>query len=163
MTDSTKKTEAEIHKIFDVTLLLKGIHAFVEILGGVLLYAVSAGNILRVVNFFVQDEIREDPRDFIGNYLLHIAQTFGGSSQSFAALYLLIHGIINAAVVVALYKEKLWAYPASLAALGAFVAYQLYLLSFGFSLWLVIFTILDIIIIFLVWHEYGVLKKRHKQ
>src|ERR1019366_6528705 len=102
----------------------------------------------------------EDPHNIIANYLLHLAQTFGGSSQSFAALYLLIHGVINALIVIALWKEKLWAYPVSFAALGAFILYQLYLLTFGYSLWLVLFTVLDIIIIFLVWHEYGVLKKR---
>ena len=124
------------------------------------MYAISGGSILRAVTFFVQGEIREDPHDFIANYILHTAQTFGGSSQSFAALYLLIHGVINALIVVALWREKLWAYPISFAALGAFIVYQLYLLTFGYSLWLIRFTILDIIIIFLVWHEYGVLKKR---
>lgn len=160
MTNSTNQTEVKIHKVFDVTLVLKGIHAAIETIGGVLLYTISAGSILRVVTFFVQDEIKEDPHDFIANYLLRAAQTFGGSSQSFAALYLLIHGVINALIVIALWKEKLWAYPVSFAALGAFAAYQLYLLTFGYSLWLVLFTILDIIIIFLIWHEYGVLRKR---
>lgn len=160
MTNSINPTEAKIHKVFDVTLFLKGIHAAIEVIGGILLYVVSAGSILRAVTFLVRNEIREDPRDVIANYFLHFAQTFGGSSQSFAALYLLTHGVINAVIVAALWKEKLWAYPASLATLGAFTAYQLYLLTFGYSLWLISFTVLDIIIIFLVWHEYGVLKKR---
>ncbi len=157
--NSTNQTEVKIHEIFDVTLALKGIHATIEIIGGILLYAISAGSILRIATFFVQDEIQEDPHDFIANYLLHAAQAFGGSSQSFAVFYLLIHGIINASIVIALWREKLWAYPASLAALGAFVLYQFYLLTFGYSLWLILFTILDVVIIFLVWHEYGVLKK----
>ena len=109
----------------------------------------------------IHDEIQEDPHDVIANYFLHLAQAFGGSSQSFVALYLLIHCVINALIVIALWKEKLWAYPVSFAALGAFILYQLYLLAFGFSLWLVLFTLLDILIVFLVWHEYGVLKKRH--
>ena len=160
MTNTTNQTEAKIHKVFDVTLVLKGIHAVIETIGGILLYAISAGSILRVVTFLVHDEIQEDPHDVMANYFLHLAQTFGGSSQSFAALYLLIHGVINALIVIALWREKLWAYPVSFAALGAFIVYQLYLLTFGYSLWLVLFTILDIIIIFLIWHEYGVLKKR---
>lgn len=154
------KREAEIHKIFDVTLILKGIHASIEIIGGFLLYAVSVASVTRIVTFFVHDEISEDPHDVIANYLLHTAQSFGGSSQSFAALYLVSHGIINALVVIALWKEKLWAYPVSLAVLSVFIVYQLYLLTLGFSIWLILFTILDVIIIFLVWHEYGVLKKR---
>jgi uncharacterized membrane protein len=156
----TNRREAEIHNVFDATLLLKGIHAAIEIIGGVALYLVSAENILRVVNFFTQDELREEPHDFLANYVLHTAQQFVGSTQAFAALYLLSHGIINALVVIGLWKEKLWAYPVSFVVLAAFIIYQLYLLTFGFSIWLVLFTILDVVIISLVWHEYGVLKKR---
>jgi uncharacterized membrane protein len=160
MSETKNNSETEIHTIFDVTLILKGIHAFIETLGGILLYAVNGASILRAVNFLVQGEIREDPHDILANYFLHAAQVFGGSAQSFAALYLLTHGIINALIVVGLWKEKLWAYPASFVALGAFTLYQLYLLSFGYSLGLVLLTILDIVIILLVWHEYGVLKKK---
>ncbi len=154
------RAEREIHEVFDITLILKGIHASAEILGGILLYAVSAESILRVVDFFVGVEIREDPHDFVANYLLHLAQNFGGSAQSFAAFYLLFHGILNAFVVVELWREKLWAYPVSFVILGGFIAYQLYLLAFSYSFWMVLFTLLDVAIIFLVWHEYGVLKKR---
>jgi uncharacterized membrane protein len=154
------RTEAEIHQLFDVTLVLKGLHALIEMIGGILLYAVSAENIVRIVNFFVRDEIREDPHDFIANYLLHTAQNFGGSTQAFAALYLLLHGIINGSLVVALWKEKLWAYPVAFVVIGAFIVYQLYLFIFGFSWWLALLTALDIVVIFLVRHEYGVLKAR---
>lgn len=156
------KIEKEIHEVFDITLILKGIHALIETVGGLLLYAVSAASILNIATFFVRGEIREDPHDVIANYFLHMAETLGGSSKSFAALYLLGHGIINGAIVIALWKEKMWAYPVSLVVLGAFIAYQMYLLTLGFSLWLTVFTILDIVIVFLVWHEYGVMKKKDR-
>ena len=156
------KTEKEIHQVFDLTLVLKGLHAAAEIIGGALLYIVSGESILGAVKFFVGDEIREDPHDVVSNYLLHLAQSFGGSSQSFAAFYLLIHGVINAFIVVELWREKLWAYPVALAVLGGFTAYQVYLFIFSSSLWLIFLTILDLIIIFLVWHEYGVLRKRRR-
>lgn len=164
MTDlirSNNHTEQEIHKVFDVSLLFKGLIAAAEMLGGIILAAVGPGAILNFVNTFVGGEIREDPHDVVANYLLHLAQTFGGSSKSFAALYLLVHGIVNGAIVVALWKEKLWAYPISFVVLVAFVLYQLYYLTFGFSWWVLAVTIIDIFILVLVWHEYGVLKKRH--
>ncbi len=153
-------TEKEIHQVFDITLILKGIHACIEIVGGFLLYVVSAESVIGVVNFFVRGEIREDPHDAVASFFLHTAQSLGGSSKSFAALYLLSHGIINGLVVVGLWREEIWAYPISLFVLGGFIVYQFYLLMFGYSLWLVLFTILDIVIILLVWHEYGVLKRR---
>ncbi|MDE2019214.1 MAG: DUF2127 domain-containing protein [Patescibacteria group bacterium] len=157
-----ERREEEIHEVFDVTLFLKGIHAALETLGGILLYAVSGENIMRMIGFFVGSELQEDPHDFIANWLLRAAESFGGSAQSFAAFYLLFHGIINGAIVIALWKEKLWAYPASMAALAGFIAYQSYLFYFNHSVWYAIFTVLDVLIILLVWHEYGVLKKKKK-
>ncbi len=160
MAHPTEQTEAKIHKIFDFTLLLKGAHAAIEIIGGILLYIISPATIARVASFFTHGEMIEDPHDTIATFFLHTAQSLGGSSRTFAALYLLSHGIINALVVVSLWKEKLWAYPISIATLVAFMAYQIYLLTFGYSIWLVLFTILDAVIIWLVLHEYGVLKKK---
>jgi uncharacterized membrane protein len=156
------KREEEIHNVFDITLILKGAHAFIETIGGLLLYAVSTANILRIVTFFVQGEIREDPHDIVANYFLQMGASLGGSSKSFVALYLLGHGIINGVMVVSLWKEKLWAYPFSFVVLGAFMAYQLYLLTFGFSVWLAAFTMLDMVILILVWHEYGVVKEKKR-
>jgi uncharacterized membrane protein len=152
------KKEKEIHRLFDITLLLKGIHAGIELFGGVLLYLISASNIAGIGNFFLNGELIEDPHDIVANYLLNAAQGLGGSAKTFAALYLVSHGVVNGLVVLGLWKEKMWAYPISFAVIGAFIAYQLYLLTFGYSLWLVILTVLDAAILFLAWHEYTVLK-----
>jgi uncharacterized membrane protein len=160
MSQKNSGTEKEIHEVFDITLLLKGLNALAELIGGFLLYVVSTENITRIVNFFIRGELIEDPHDIVANYLLNLALTFGGNSKAFAALYLASHGIVNGLVVLGLWKEKIWAYPISFAVIGAFIAYQVYLLTFGYSLWLVILTVLDIIVILLAWHEYRILKKR---
>ncbi len=154
--------EEEIHGIFDATLLLKGAGAFAELIGGMLLYFISSENISRMANFFLGGELVEDPHDLLANYLLHVAQTFGGGSKLFAALYLVGHGIVNGLVVLGLWKEKIWAYPISFAVIGAFVVYQIYSLMFGYSLWLVVLTVLDLIVLLLAWHEYKILKKRKR-
>ena len=152
--------EKEIHRAFDVTLFLKGAHAAIEVVGGVLLYLISAESIVQFADFLTRAELLEDPHDFIANYLLATAQHFGGSTQAFAAGYLLFHGIVNGAIVVGLWKEKVWMYPVAIISLFAFIAYQLYLLAFDYSFWLTAFTVVDVAVIFLVWHEYGVLKRR---
>jgi uncharacterized membrane protein len=152
--------EKEIHRAFDITLFLKGAHAAIEVIGGVLFYFVSAESIVRFVDFLARGELLEDPHDFIANYLLATAEHFGGSAQAFAAGYLLIHGIVNGAIVVGLWRQKVWTYPIAIAALVAFIAYQMYLLSFHYSFWLAAFTVVDVAVIFLVWHEYGVLKRK---
>ncbi len=160
MSQKNSGTEKEIHEVFDITLLLKGLNALAELIGGFLLYVVSTENITRIVHFFVRGELIEDPHDIVANYLLNLALTFGGNSKPFAALYLASHGVVTGLVVLGLWKEKIWAYPISFAVIGAFIAYQVYLLTFGYSLWLVILTVLDIIVILLAWHEYKILKRK---
>lgn len=140
---------------------MKGIHASIELIGGLLLYIISAESITRMVNFFLRGELVEDPHDVVANYLLNVALTFGGNSKIFAALYLASHGIVNGLMVLGLWKEKMWAYPMSFAVIGAFIVYQAYLLMFGYSLWLVILTVLDLAVLFLAWHEYKLLKQRN--
>lgn len=139
------KEEKEIHRIFDLTLALKGVHALIEMAAGFLVAIMNPESVTRIVRF---------------PYFIHLAQGFGGSARSFVAFYLVSHGIINGLIVAGLWKEKIWAYPVSFAVLGMFTAYQIYLLTFGWSLWLFMLTILDIAVILLIRHEYGVLKAR---
>lgn len=153
------RTEKEIHEIFDLTLFLKGIHALIEIVGGFVFLFISKASIINFVNFFIKDEITEEPNNHILNYISHITAHFTGSSKLFAAIYLISHGVVNAFIVIALWKEKLWAYPVSFVVLGFFGLYQLYQYSFNHSIWLLTLTILDVIILFLVWHEYEVVKR----
>jgi uncharacterized membrane protein len=155
------QVEKEIHQLFDVTLLLKSIHALIEIIGGFIFLFISKAAITNFVNFFIQDEISEEPNNKILNYISQTTAHLTGSSKSFAALYLISHGIINAFIIVALWKEKLWAYPVSFVVLGFFGLYQVYQYSFNHSPWLLGLTILDAVILILVWHEYGVVKKKH--
>ena len=74
--------------------------------------------------------------------------------KSFATFYLLSHGIVKLFLVAGLLRNKAWAYPASLAVLGLFIAYQLYRLTFAFSIALVLLTVFDFVVIWLIWHEY---------
>ena len=128
------QTEKEIHQLFDVTLLLRSIHALIEIIGGFGFLFVSQSSIVNFVNFFIQDEISEEPHNTILNYISHTTAHFTGNSKSFAALYLISHGIVNAFIIVALWKQKLWAYPVSFIVLGFFGVYQIYQYSFNHSL-----------------------------
>jgi uncharacterized membrane protein len=152
--------ERRIHKVFEISVLLKGIHALIEILGGIALYLVSTGTIQAWVNFLTQEELHEDPNDFIASRLLDLAQNFSISSKAFFAFYLLSHGAIKIVLVAGLLREKLWSYPASLAALTLFIAYQLYRYSYTQSFGLIVLTVFDVAVIMLVWHEYRLVRRR---
>ena len=148
--------EKRIHKIFEISILLKGAHALIECAGGLALYAISTETIKSWVNMLTQDELIEDPKDFIAGHLLNLVQNFSVSSKAFYAFYLLSHGAIKLLLVIGLLRGKLWSYPASLVALVLFIVYQLYRFSYTHSPGLILLTGFDLIVIALIWHEYGV-------
>jgi len=150
--------EKNIHLIFEVSLILKGIFAALELIG-IFAYFVSQQFLLSVVTLMTQDELAEEPRDFIANYLVHAAQTLSISTQHFTAFYLLSHGVIKLFVIIGLLRQKLWYYPAALMVFGLFIVYQLYRFGFSHSPWLLILTALDIIVMWLTWHEYKYLRR----
>jgi uncharacterized membrane protein len=93
-------TKSQLRELlFRVSVSLKGLHAALEIVGGIALLVVSPAFILRAIEFLTQDEIAEDPRDLIANYLLDAASHLSLSSQHFAAYYLLSHGVTKAFLV----------------------------------------------------------------
>ena len=144
---------------FRISIALKGLNAALEIVGGVALAAVSPAFILRTVALLTQDELAEDPRDFIANYFLYAASHLSLSGQRFAAAYLLSHGVIKIGLVWALLKRKLWAYPLSIIVFGAFIVYQLYRYTFTHGLGLIALSVFDLLVIWLIYLEYRALKR----
>jgi uncharacterized membrane protein len=65
------------------------------------------------------------------------------------------------ALVAGLLRNKLWAYPASLMVLGLFMVYQVYRFFYTQSAGLVVLTVLDLIVMVLIWHEYGLVRRHH--
>ena len=151
--------ERRIHQVFEISVLLKGAHALIECVGGVALYFISTGTITDLVNRITQDELVEDPSDFVATHLLSFAGDFSVGSKQFYALYLLSHGLIKVFLVIGLLREKPWAYPASLVALILFIVYQLYRFSYTHSLGLIVLTVFDLFVIALIWHEYGLIRR----
>ena len=138
--------------------MVKGALALMEIIGGVLVHFISQRFLLDLVSAITQGELSEDPHDVIANYLVHSAQNFSISSQHFAALFLFSHGIVKLFLIIGLMREKLWCYPTTIGIFGCFVAYQTYQFSISHSVWLLILTALDVLVIGLTWHEYRYLR-----
>jgi uncharacterized membrane protein len=155
--DLTSK-EKRIRQFFLLSVSLKGIHSVIEIVGGLLLLVVPPDAITRFIVSFTQEELLEDPHDLIANYALHVASTISLSTTIFGGLYLLSHGIIKIILVIALLKNKLWAYPWSLVVLGSFILFQIYRFTFTHSLALIVLTVFDLAVIWLIWREYQIVR-----
>jgi uncharacterized membrane protein len=87
--------ERRVHQIFEISVLLKGAHALIECIGGLALTFASTSTIRGLVNALTQEELIEDPNDFVAGHLLSLAQNFTVSTQRFYAFYLLSHGLIK--------------------------------------------------------------------
>ncbi len=144
------------HKLFIATVILKGLFGLIETLSSILFFITGAASGLII--FLVARELGEDPNDFIANKIINFLPYLALHSQLFIAWYLLIHGFIKVALVTALLRKKLWAYPASLFALAIFILYQLYQISRTNSVFLILLTLFDVFVIYLIWREYKFLK-----
>ena len=150
--------EKDLRVTFEISIFLKGVFAFLEILGGLLLVFTSKSILLSVITYLTQSELVENPQDLVANFLLAITHNFSPSTQHFVSLYLLSHGAIKLLLVIGLFKKKLWAYPSAIIVFSIFIIYQIQRYFHTYSAWLLILTILDLIIIFLTWHEYTRIK-----
>lgn len=138
--------ERDIHRLFVVSLAVKGVHALAEIAIGLALALFSTGAVLSLLE-------RVDPHHAI-------ARAFTPAEHGYYTFYFLSHGAVNLALVVGLLREKLWAYPATFAVLTLFIAYQLYRFSVTSDPGLIVLSLLDLIVIGLAWNEYRILKRR---
>ena len=147
-----------LHQTFIVLVMIKLIHGILEILGAIFLFFASASWISNFTLRIFGNDLVEDPKDFIANSFMKSLSVILGS-QGFWGIYLLVHGLINFGVSLCLIKRKLWAYPVVLVVLILFILYQIYKLSLEFSILLLTVTIIDIILVFLTWREYKLIKK----
>jgi len=147
------------HRLFRLGSWLKGLDGILELLGGVLFLLVSRSRLTSLVVTLTQHELTEDPRDFIANMLRQGVSHLSQNTKLFGGLYLLAHGLIKIILVAGLLRNKYLVYPLALIVLSAFIMYQVYRLSLGFTLGLCLLTIFDLAIILLIWNEYRHIKR----
>ena len=151
--------EENLRKIFDVGVVLKGIDGFLELLGAFFLFLITPEQLSNLIVILTQNELSEDPKDFIATHLVRAFEHYSLSTKLFESAYLFIHGLIKIFLVWGLLKNKLWAYPSALAFLAFFMAYQTYRYFNTNAVSLIILTVFDLIIFILTWHEYNFVKK----
>lgn len=152
------KPRTLLDKTFEIGIILKGIDGALEVIGGLLLLLASPQTINNIALSLTRGELSEDPHDFIATHILNTAHGLTGPGLLFGALYLLSHGLVKVVLVLAVLKNKLWAYPAIIVFLLIFICYQIYRVALDHSLALVALTIFDSVIVWLTWREYQLRK-----
>ena len=150
--------EYNIHRLFEASVTLKGIHALLELATGAATLAVGP---VRVSNFFfalAQREWLGGANLWVVNFLVRLADASLRGGQEFVAIYLLVVGVINMVLVIGLLASALWAYPGALTAIALLMTYQLYRYAHTHVLALLLLTLYDAVVWWLVHHEYRTLQ-----
>lgn len=150
--------QQNIHRLFAVGVTLKALHAVFELVLGSAILMVSP---VAVSDYFVQLALRLQSRDsaaLLVTFLLDLARAVQHGGQHFAGIYLIAVGLINMVLSIGLLTAALWSYPAALGALAVLMSYQLYRYTHTHAIALILLTIFDAAIWFLIWHEYRVLR-----
>ena len=151
-----------LHYLFELGVSLKFANGVLELVGGILLFFSTPQSLGRLVTTLLTSELLEDPKDLVANTLLHAVQRLSANTQLFASVYLLVHGIVKVGLVIALWKKKLWAYPVAGIVLVLFTVYQVYLFSHSGSLFQLFLTVVDVVILLLLWSEYKRVAQPHR-
>lgn len=139
-------------------MAVKGIDGLLELVGGTAVLVLGPSGLERVVTLATRHELRQDPGDPVARWLAHQASDLGVHTVHFAAAYLLVHGLVKVGLVTGLIRERLRVFPLALAVLGLFLVFQLQRLATQFSAGLALLSVLDLVIIALVWQEYRALR-----
>lgn len=142
------------HQLFEIGIWIKGVDAVIECGAGVALAIIGTKTIVRWVDGLAWAELIENPHDVVAGQLLALTHHVPLGAETFYAAYLLGHGAIKLVLVAGLLTGKLWSYPVAVAALVAFIAYQIYRLCLTASTGLMILTVFDVVVVLLIWHEW---------
>lgn len=150
-----------LDRAFAIGLFLKALDGLSEVVGGLWLLFLDPGKLQAWAGLVLAPELREDPNDFIATHVLQWAAHFNQGSISFAAIYLLSHGIVKLVVIGEILRGRLWAYPGLIAITALFALYQIYHMAVsGPSLGYLALTLFDGLIIVLTIGEYVKVRSR---
>ncbi len=147
-----------LHWIFEGSLVIKGLLAASEALGGLGLMLAPNAALIGFVDWMTRNELTQEPSDRFANWFQNQFAHLSIETQHFFALYLLFHGGLKLAMVFGLARQIRWAYPVSMAILAGFVVWQMNHYTHTGSPTLLALSALDCLMIVLVWREYRLMR-----
>jgi uncharacterized membrane protein len=159
MTSAAQGTD-RTERLFKVAIAIKGIDGGLQFLGALVLIVIPPSLITGFANAIISRNLLGDPDGTLSTHLNTAANNFAnGSSRWFAIIYLLAHGVIKLALVWALVKRVMPAFPIAVVVLSGFVVYEVWRAINTHSIALPIFAAIDVLIIILVIREYLKLRR----
>ncbi|MFF4595679.1 DUF2127 domain-containing protein [Amycolatopsis sp. NPDC001319] len=154
----SQKTSTE--RLFKIAIALKGLDGALQLVGALILAFIPSSVVTGFTHAVITRDLLGDPSGTLAHHLELATEHFvDGGTKTFAVAYLLAHGVIKLALVFALSRKWVRAYPVAMVVLGAFVVYEVYRAIDTHSIALPFFAALDAVIIVLVYREYRQLRR----
>src|SRR5258708_36378660 len=113
-----------LHKLFLVSVWIKGVAGLLETIAGVLCFFITPVALKSLVVSFTAPELSEDPDDWIATTLMRAVQHLSADTTLFAAVYLIIHGLIKLFLVAGVVVGEVSAYPLAVLCRSGVIVYQ---------------------------------------
>ncbi len=155
------KNEKTIYELFKLSIWIKILGSLGEMVGGFASAFIPSAFVLHAALYFSQGTT-DDADDFIAHELIRVAHSFSTSNHLLIGVYFFMRGLVQLLLAIALLRNKIWAYPLLLLVLFFLVVTQIYAIYFSHSIITVGITIIDIVTIYLVGHEYAIVRKIRK-
>jgi uncharacterized membrane protein len=159
MTTETENSEKTIYELFELSLWLKALGSVGEMVAGTFVAFISSSFVLHLASLLTQGIGDVDTDDFLARTAVSAAHLLAVSNNWLVGGYLFVRGLVQFLLVIALFKNKIWAYPAMLFVLFFLVVTQSYEIYRSGSIPTILITIIDVATIYFVWREYLIVRK----
>jgi uncharacterized membrane protein len=149
--------EKTIYELFRISIVLKGLISIAEVIVGALILFTPSAWIVALAARLAAGAALQGGGAILSRIALELS-TFTAATATFLGLYLLSRGLIKTVLITGLFKNQLWAFPASIGVLGLFLIYQFYQIITVPSIFVVGLTIFDLVVLYLIWREYRILR-----
>jgi uncharacterized membrane protein len=147
--------------VFLLGVALKLVDGFVEVIGGLLLLVIGAAALQHYALAFALNEVLAHPGSIWAKLAVDASTSLTAGATHTAAFYLILHGVVKLAIVVALWFGSTRVYPWVIVVLSGFLVWQVVQLVVDPTIGWVVFTVIDAIVIVLAireWREHRSLR-----
>lgn len=149
------------HLLFRLGVIAKALDGALEIVGGVLMFFVTPQRTEQVVRALTENEVFGDAHNPIVAHMVHVLRHLSSDTMLFAAIYLLVHGMVKLVLVAGLLMKLRWAYIAAILAFALFLIYQVFRYTETSSVGLLVLSALDLFVIIMTLLEFRRLRADH--
>lgn len=143
-----------VHWLFDAAVIVKGFDGVIEIALGAFIL-LHPGWIGAAAGSWSAELLERHPYSWLGEAVARWSDGLSDSTEHFASLYLVAHGVAKVFIAWGLWREKMWAFPTALLVFGLLILYQMVRFTHTHSLTLAVLIVLDLAVCYLIWREYG--------